>query len=108
MAEPDVFADAERLVREAQQAAERVAGSVPPRGWSVPGGPPAGPAFPDVAALSSLVDSLRGTLPPELARQLADALRELLVAVRAVLDYSIARLERPRAEPLRVEDIPVD
>jgi hypothetical protein len=105
MAEPDVFADAERLVREAQEAAERAArATAPPRGWASP----PGHAFPDLTALASLVETLRGTLPPELARQLADAMRELLVAVRAILDYSIARLERPRAEPVQVEDIPVD
>jgi hypothetical protein len=57
-----------------------------------------------VREISALVDAVRTTLPP----QLADALRELLVALRAVLDFSIARLDRPRAEPVRVEDIPID
>jgi hypothetical protein len=47
-------------------------------------------------------------VPPELAHQLADALRDLLLAIRAVLDYSIARLDRPAAEPVQVEDIPID
>jgi hypothetical protein len=106
MADDAAFAEAERLVREATRAAEQAAGSVPPRGWG--SAAPPSPAFPDLTALSSLVEALRGTLPPELSRQLADALRELLVAVRAVLDYSIARLERPRADPVQVEDIPVD
>jgi hypothetical protein len=108
----DAFDQAERLVREAQRAAEEAtratADGVPPRGWASGGAPAAGPAFPDLTTLGALVDALRGTLPPELARQLADALRELLVAMRAVLDYSIARLERPAAEPVRVEDIPID
>ena len=63
--------------------------------------------FPDLSALLGLVETARGALPPELARQLADALRELLIALRAVLDYSIDRLERtPRTEP-EVEDIPI-
>jgi hypothetical protein len=103
----DAFTDAERLVREAQRAAEEAAHSVPPRGWAPPGERP-GPAFPDLAALSSLLEAVRGSVPPELARQLADALRELLVALRAILDYSIARLERPEADVVRVEDIPID
>jgi hypothetical protein len=111
MADEAAFEQAERLVREAQHAAEQAARAAaqaaPPRGWAA-GAPAAGPAFPDLTALGALVDTLRGTLPPELARQLSDALRELLVAVRAVLDYSIARLERAPAEPVRVEDIPVD
>jgi hypothetical protein len=111
MADHGAFEQAERLVREAQQAAEQAARAAahaaPPRGWAT-GAPATGPAFPDLTALGTLVDSLRGTLPPELAHQLTDALRELLVAVRAVLDYSIARLERPPAQPVRVEDIPID
>jgi hypothetical protein len=107
----DAFEEAERLVREAQRAAEQAtratANATPPRGWAA-GAPAAGPAFPDLHALAGLVESLRGTLPPELAHQLTDALRQLLVALRAVLDYSITRLERPHAEPVQVEDIPVD
>ena len=35
----------------------------------------------------------RSSLPPDLQRQLQQALRELLIALRAVLDYSIDRLE---------------
>jgi hypothetical protein len=113
MAEDGAFEQAERLVREAQQAAEHAAraaaANVPPRGWSS-GGPPGGPAFPDLTALGTLLDSVRGTLPPELARQLADAVRDLLVALRAVLDFSIARLEQAAGpdQPVAVEDIPVD
>ena len=78
---------------------------MPPRGWSVPGDDGGG-TFPDLGQLTALVESLRGVVPPDLARQLADALRELLIALRAILDYSIARLEPEPDEP-RVEDIPV-
>jgi hypothetical protein len=107
MGEPDreAYAAAERLVREATERAEAAAGDVPPRGWDSPRTD--GSPFPDLSALLGLVETARGALPPELARQLADALRELLLALRAVLDYSIERLERPpRAEP-QVEDIPI-
>jgi hypothetical protein len=110
MAEPhrEAYAAAERLVREATERAEaaaRAADGVPPRGWDSPRAE--GSPFPDVSALLGLVEAARGALPPELARQLADALRDLLLALRAVLDYSIDRLERPpRAEP-QVEDIPI-
>ncbi len=50
----------------------------------------------------------RSSLPPDLQRQLQQALRELLIALRAVLDYSIDRLE-PGQEPpsATVEDIPI-
>ena len=51
---------------------------------------------------------MRGVVPPELARQLADALRELLIAIRAVLDWYIARLEPSERQAPEVQDIPVD
>jgi hypothetical protein len=108
----DPYADAERLVRAAQEAAEQAAaGAVPPpRGWDAPRSAPAGapPAFPDLSGLFALAETLKGTVPPELAQGLTDALRDLLLALRAVLDYSIARLERPASEPVQVEDIPVE
>jgi hypothetical protein len=102
MAEPsrEAYEAAERLVRE---AAERA--GVPPNGWESPR--PSTSAFPDLSGLLALVESARGALPPELARQLADALRELLVALRAVLDFSIERLERPPRQAPEVEDIPI-
>ena len=112
MAEPDdvraQYEEAERLVREAQRAAEEAAaGAVPPRGWSVPGDEGSG-SFPDLGQLAALLESLRGVVPPDLARQLADALRELLIAVRAVLDWYIARLEPSEPTGSDVEDIPVE
>jgi hypothetical protein len=109
------FADAERLVREAQAAAEdavrAAGGEVPPSGWaSSPGagtGPPAG-AFPDLSGISALIEAVRGTVPPELGHQLTEALRGLLVALRAVLDFYIVRLDPPRPERIDVRDIPID
>jgi hypothetical protein len=101
---------AERLVREAharaEDAARAAAGGVPPNGWASSSGP--GDAFGDLGVLLRLLDSARGAIPPELARQLADALRELLIAIRAVLDYTIDRLDTPAPAPEReVEDIPI-
>ena len=111
MPEPDrdAYEAAERLVREAhakaEEAARAAAAGVPENGWSTSERPASG--FPDLTTLLALVDAARGALPPELARQLADALRDLLIAIRAVLDYSIERLDRPpRSEP-EVEDIPI-
>lgn len=108
MAEPDeAYAEAERLIREAQRAAEAAAGAVPPRGWSTPGQERTPPAF-DLGQLTALVESLRGVVPPELARQLAEALRQLLLALRAVLDWYIARLDGDETPERDVQDIPVE
>ncbi len=107
MPEPDreAYEAAERLVREAHARAEEAAAAseVPPSGWASP----LGSAAPDLNALFALLETLKGTVPPELARQLADALRELLVAIRAILDYSIQRLDTGRPPEPQVEDIPI-
>ena len=95
---------AERLVRE-------VGSSVPPRGWDVrPEDRPRRDPFgtPDIAALTQTVEILRTLLPPELAQQVKDALRELLLALRALIDWYLERIERgPAGEP-EVTDIPID
>jgi hypothetical protein len=104
----EAHAAADRLVREAQRAADARAG-VPPRGWEAdPEAERAAPA--DLRALVALLDGARRAVPPELARQLAEALRELLVAVRAVLDFYIELLGEPRDAPggPEVEDIALD
>jgi hypothetical protein len=51
---------------------------------------------------------LRGVVPPDLARQLAESLRQLLLALRAVLDWYIARLDADEEPPRDVQDIPVE
>jgi hypothetical protein len=91
MSDPDPFAEAERLVRAAQEAAEQAAA-----------------AQPELSALFGLVEALKGSVPPDLLNGLTDALRDLLLALRAVLDYSIARLERPPEASVQVEDIPIE
>jgi hypothetical protein len=104
----DQYAEAERLVREAQRAAEQAAaGEVPPRGWAAAGGERP-PSLLDLAQITALLEALRGLVPPELVRQLADALRELLIALRAVLDWYIARLEPSDDDSAEVQDIPVE
>lgn len=108
MAEPDRYAEAEQLLREAQRVAEEAASrSVPPRGWSVPGSERPAPGF-DLGQITALIESLRGVVPSELTHQLSEALRQLLVALRAVLDWYIARLEGGEPPARDVEDIPVE
>lgn len=102
------YAEAERLMREAEQVARAASErAVPPRGWSVPGEERAAPPF-DLGQIAGLIESLRGVVPSELTRQLADALRDLLIAIRAVLDWYIARLEPAEPPSSDVQDIPVE
>ena len=107
MSENDAIREAERLVREATQRAEEAATrSAPPRGYEAPR-EAGGPAFPDLSSLNAILELARQGLPPDLQRQLQQALRELLIALRAVLDYSIDRLEPAPPESTPVEDIPI-
>ena len=114
MAEPDreAYEAAERLVREAQARAEEAAraadGRRPAQRLEQRRGAPPSDAVPGPGrAARGSSTGCAATLPPELARQLADALRELLIAIRAVLDYTIERLDSPPAREREVEDIPI-
>jgi hypothetical protein len=107
----EVHAAADRLVREAQRQAEQATGEsapgVPPRGWDSGRGDAAAP---DPQALLALLDVVRQAVPAELSRQLVAALRELLLALRALIDWYLERLGEPgaRRTDVEVEDIPLD
>ena len=102
----------ERL-RATQEAAERLAdeatgsaSGIPPAGWDVPGR--ADDANAELEALVRMLALLRDVVPPELRAQLAELVRQLLVFVRAVLDWWIERMEDgPRGDERPVEDIPI-
>jgi hypothetical protein len=78
----------------------------PAAGWQVPGeaGPTPGR---DLDLLIGVVQSLRDFIPDDLQRRLTEALRELLLAVRALIDWYLERVERRRSEPAEVQDIPI-
>jgi hypothetical protein len=109
----EAHAAADRLVREAQRQAEESAApareDVPPRGWATSGSSEA-PTVPDLQAIMGLIDWVRAAVPADLSRQLAEALRDLLLALRALLDWYIERLgDPPPGRPgVEVEDIPLD
>jgi len=79
--------------------------SPPPRsGWQLPEDA-AGP--PELDPLVALVQALRDLIPPDLQRRLIAALRELLLALRALIDWYLERLERRREDAVDVQDIPI-
>jgi hypothetical protein len=107
----EAHAAADRLVQEAQRQADEAAGEpaadVPPSGWD---GARGDASAHDLRALLTLIDTLREAVPAELSRQLAAALRELLLALRALIDWYLERLGEPpaRRTEVEVEDIPLD
>jgi hypothetical protein len=62
---------------------------------------------PDDDALAALVEQLLALVPAELRARLTQALRQLLEAIRALVDWCVQRLERRCCEPVEVRDIPV-
>jgi hypothetical protein len=57
--------------------------------------------------LMAVLAGVRDRIPAELRRRLADAVRELLMAFRAVLDWYLERTDRPARGSPDVEDIPI-
>ena len=52
--------------------------------------------------------SLRELVPPEVLQRMAEAVKDVLLALRALIDWYIERLDRRRTEPPPVEDIPIE
>ena len=77
----------------------------PPSGWHIPEDAPAG--VPDLEPFLAFAQALRDLIPPELQRRLVAALRELLLALRALIDWYLERLERRREQSVEVQDIPI-
>jgi len=65
------------------------------------------PPVPDLSQLFFFLDALRRTVPQELQDQFNALVREVLLTIRALIDWYLERLDRGPAEP-RVEDIPIE
>src|SRR3954452_2518309 len=98
---PDPMDELRERVRATQEAAERVMRDVPPRGWAASGPPPgAQEATSEMQALVSLLESLRELLPPELRVQVTELVRQVLLVLRALIDWLLPpALRPPRAGP---------
>jgi len=111
---PEALQALRERLQATQEAAQKLAEEAardkpPPAGWDIPRSAEA--ANDELDALVTLVATLRDVLPPELRAQLAEVVRQILLFVRAVLDWWIERMEQPPG-PRRgrddVEDIPID
>jgi hypothetical protein len=74
-----------------------------PGGWEIP----REPAAEATDILKQLSEFLQEFIPEDLQKRLAEAVRELLVALRALVDWLVERLERRPGGPAEVRDIPV-
>jgi hypothetical protein len=92
---------AERLIAEAARTAKP-----PPAGWQAP--PDQGQRTGDFEVLVQAVHAVRELIPPDVLTRLAAALKELLLAIRALIDWYLERIERRRAtDTSEVEDNPI-
>jgi hypothetical protein len=98
---------AERLIAEAARTG--TTGRPPPAGWQLPdeSRPEPRPGG-ELEVLVQAIQALRDLLPEEVMERITAALRELLVAVRALIDFYLERLEHRRSEPAEVQEIPID
>src|SRR5258707_13668910 len=107
MPDPDPLDELRARVRATPEAAERIIRDVPPRGWAAPPAA-AGAATSEMQALVALLESLRDLLPPELRTQVTELARQLLLVLRALIDFLVDQLDRgPRGSEPQVEDIPI-
>jgi hypothetical protein len=98
---------AERLIAESAARASSAFRRPPPAGWQAPPSEQEPGRSGDLDLLVQLLDSLRELIPAELQQRLAEALKELLLAVRALINWYLERLDRHQEEPTEVEDIPI-
>lgn len=82
-------------------------GRPPPSGYAVPGADGGDQSTRELAALVGLIEVVHGLIPRELADQLTELVRELLLLARALIDWYLDRLELRRKRPVEVEDIPI-
>ena len=102
---------ARELAREAAEAAASSRTRPPAAGYQTAGGggaEAAGAAVGgEIAALFALVDAVREVVPPDLLERVVAVARELLLAIRALVDYVVGRLESREPPATEVEDIPI-
>jgi hypothetical protein len=101
---------AERLIDEVSRMTPPRPHKPPPAGWEAPpasGEREAARGTSEIEALLEAIKSARDLVPPDVHARLAAALREVLLAIRALIDFYIERLERVRREPPEVQDIPI-
>ena len=97
---------AERLIAEAARMGR---GERPPAaGWqSPPRGTEERGRSSELDALIQAIQALRELVPPDVVERLAAALRELLLALRGLIDAYLERLDRREEKPPEVQDIPI-
>jgi hypothetical protein len=104
MAPPDPLTELRERVVAAQAAAERLASEARDLARELP----RHDSRDELDALVGLLRALRELVPPELQQQVSELIRQVLLVLRAIIDYWVERLDPPRAAEVDVQDIPID
>jgi hypothetical protein len=92
-------------------APESEPGRPPPSGWQRPREEPRPRERwldgDELDVLMTILSGVRDRIPPDLRQRLAEAVRELLTALRALIDWYLERVERAAPGPTDVTDIPI-
>ena len=78
----------------------------PPAGWQTAEESSRGSTS-ELDPFVALVQAMRDLIPPDLQQRLIAALREVLLALRALIDWYLERLERRREQGVEIQDIPI-
>lgn len=109
--EPIDLAELRERLRATQEAAEQIAGRVPPQGWA--SAEERSDAAAEIHALVAVLHALRDLVPDDLWEQIREVVRQLLLLLRTVLDLVVERLSREPGAAERapsgpaVQDIPI-
>ena len=113
----DPLADLRERLEATRQAAEELAGEAADAMRADRDGEDPGPGWrtteerealrDDVASLAATLGTLAELVPEELRAQLAEVLRQVLLLVRALIDWLVERLPQARGAAPVVQDIPV-
>ena len=99
-----------RLTRSPSCASASMPRRPPPSAWPARRARDAPVTTPATSSTPSWRSCARcaSSSPPELQQQVSDVIRQVLLLLRAVIDYWVDRLDAPRPAEVEVQDIPVD
>jgi hypothetical protein len=105
MAPADPLTELRDRVHAAQAAAERLAGEARSQVGDLPR-----ETRDELDALVGLLRALRELVPPELEQQVTDVIRQVLLLLRALIDFWVERLDGARGGGggVEVQDIPIE
>src|SRR5215213_4941188 len=90
--DPDHLDELRARLRATQEAAEKIAGRIPPQGWASDAERERSATAAEIQALVSVLHALRDVVPDDLWDHVREIVRQLLLLLRALLDVVVDRL----------------